>query len=337
MLDAVMKCGDVSYAQLLFNRSSKNDLSMYGAMMKGKNYYFFSNLMKYFFSGYIKNNQANKAIDLFNEIKKPNEIVLNLLFNACAESGTVEALSLAKKIYKEMPTSFHSNSYVLTSMLDVLMKCGDISYAQLLFNKSPKKVLSMYGAMMKGRNIIFVNKCNDKFFSIGYIENNQANKAIDLFNEIKGPSEVNIIILFNACAHLGSAEALKLVKKVWKEIPKSFHSNSRLLTSLLDALIKCGDCSTAEILYSKMPKSVANYGNLMNGFNKENNPLKTLNLFNQMKKDGIEQNIIIYLSVIKALSQFGDYDTSQSIIKQIPNSFLSNNQIQTALIDMWVS
>ena len=74
----------------------------------------------------------------------------------------------------------------------------------------------------------------------------------------------------------------------------------------------------------------------MNGFNKENNPVKTLNLFDQMTRNGIEGNIIIYLCVIKALSQFGDRQLSQSILEEIPNSFLQNNHIQASLIDMWV-
>ncbi|CAM4763497.1 unnamed protein product [Rotaria magnacalcarata] len=74
------------------------------------------------------------------------------------------------------------------------------------------------------------------------------------------------------------------------------------------------------------------YAVMMNGYNKENNPLKTLNLFYQMKD---KNHLIIYLHVIKALSRIGDYKLSQSIIEQIPNDLLHNNQIQTALIDMW--
>ncbi|CAF4388160.1 unnamed protein product, partial [Rotaria magnacalcarata] len=74
------------------------------------------------------------------------------------------------------------------------------------------------------------------------------------------------------------------------------------------------------------------YAVMMNGYNKENNPLKTLNLFYQMKD---KNHSIIYLHVIKALSRIGDYKLSQSIIEQIPNDLLHDNQIQTVLIDMW--
>jgi pentatricopeptide repeat protein len=105
----------------------------------------------------------------------------------------------------------------------------------------------------------------------------------------------------------------------------------------LNVLVKCGDFSTAEIFFSKMKKSVSNYGILMNGYNKANNLMKTLDLFNQMKIDGIEGDVIIYSHIIKALSQIGDFSIAESIVKQIPNSFLIDSQIRNALIDMWVS
>ncbi|CAF4461897.1 unnamed protein product, partial [Rotaria magnacalcarata] len=69
------------------------------------------------------------------------------------------------------------------SLLDALMKCGDVAHAESLFYSSKQKVLSSYGAMMKG-----------------YVDNNLPEKAIDLFNEIENPDDVNVTILFNACA-----------------------------------------------------------------------------------------------------------------------------------------
>ena len=172
----------------------------------------------------------------------------------------------------------------------------------------------------------------------GYVYNNMANLAIDLFNKTDKPDEILLNLLFNACAQLRTTEALHLVKKVSKEMAKSFYSNPRLLTSLLDALIKCDDIKEVESLFnSTTNKTSSMYGVMMNGYNKDNNPIKTLNLYNQMKKDLIEGDIIIYLLVIKAASQMGDYSICQAIVKEIPDRFRFDNQICNALIDMWVS
>jgi pentatricopeptide repeat protein len=173
---------------------------------------------------------------------------------------------------------------------------------------------------------------------LGYVLNGLPNKAIDIFNEIRYPDEVIIIVLFNACAQLETKASLDLVKKVLKQIPKSFYSNPRLLTSSLDALMKCGDVEYAELLFMKSTNKVLSmYGVMMNGYNKDNNPFKALNLFSQLKKDGFEGDIVIYLRVIKSLSQIGDYSLGKSFVKQLPDCFRVNNHIENALIDMWVS
>ncbi|CAF4062496.1 unnamed protein product, partial [Rotaria magnacalcarata] len=288
------------------------------------------------FYRYIKNNMPNQAIDLFYKIENPDKIIIMFVFNACASLGTSEALDLTKKTLEKMPKTFYSDSYILCSVLDALMKCGDVKYAESIYKSSTTKALPMYGAMMKDA----LMKCGDVKYAEsiynssttkalpmygammkGYIKNNCPGKAINLFKQIENPSEVNLIVFFNVCAQLRTQEALSLVKQTVKKMRKSYYLNSRLLTSLLDAFIKCGDSSSGEILFSKMKKSVENYGNLMSGFNKENNPEKTLDLFNKMKND--------------ALSRIGDYSISESMIKQMPDSFCHDNQIQTALIDMW--
>ncbi|CAF1405588.1 unnamed protein product [Rotaria magnacalcarata] len=174
-----------------------------------------------------------------------------LLFNACAQLKTEEALDLVKKTSKQIPKSFYSNPRLLTSLLDALIKCGDVAHAESLFYSSKEKGLPMYGAMMKG-----------------YVDNNLPEKAIDLFNKVENPDDVNVTILFNACAQLKTKEALDLVKKTSKEIPKSFYANPRLFTSLLDALMKCGDVVHAESLfYSSEQKVSSSYGAMMKGLN----------------------------------------------------------------------
>ena len=106
--------------------------------------------MKHYSLGYVENNLPREAIDLFKEIQHPDTVNIIILFNACAQLKTEEALNFAKKISQECPKSFYSNPRLVTSLLDALMKCSDVKEAELLFAKSKKKVLSMYGAMMKG-------------------------------------------------------------------------------------------------------------------------------------------------------------------------------------------
>ncbi|UJR30209.1 hypothetical protein I4U23_017747 [Adineta vaga] len=230
------------------------------------------------------NKQFRKVLELFdlhmkNNTKTSSTLIITQALKACTY---LEDFQRGQAIHSLISSPIKHDPSILTSLIHFYMQCDDLKHAQSLFNNIKEKTLSIYGAMIKG-----------------YIENNQLSEAINLFNQIKNPSEVNVIVLFNACARLRTKEALDLVKKVSKEIPNNFYLNSRLVNTLLDALIKCGDCSSAEILFSKTKKTVINYRNLMNGFNNVNNPSKTLDLFNQMKKDRIQENIIYFIYVEK--------------------------------------
>ncbi|CAF5224850.1 unnamed protein product, partial [Rotaria magnacalcarata] len=86
----------------------------------------------------------------------------------------------------------------------------------------------------------------------------------------------------------GTEEALSLVKKVLSNLPNSYREKSNVLTTAFDVFIKCGDLSSAEKLFPKIKKIVTSYGNLMNAYNKNNQPEKTLDLHEQMKFDKIE-------------------------------------------------
>ena len=87
-------------------------------------------------------------------------------------------------------------------------------------------------------------------------------------------------------------------------------------------------------------------------------PRKTIELFNEIKRKGLLQQIpsaterdsfdetsldidewslIIYLLTINALARLYDLPLSESIIKDIPSSYFPRRYIRNALIDMWVS
>ena len=98
----------------------------------------------------MKNKKPTKAIELFNTIDKPNEIILTLLLNACAQIQTKESLNLVKKILSSLPKSLNVDHFLLTSLLDALMNCGDIKSAESVFNRITRRFPEMYGAMIKG-------------------------------------------------------------------------------------------------------------------------------------------------------------------------------------------
>lgn len=100
--------------------------------------------------GYIANDLPERAIDLFRQVEHPDEVIIILLFSACAQVETHEALKLIKDVIPKIHGSIYSNPRLVTSLLDALMKCGDVIKAQSIFDSTPDKVMHMFGAMMTG-------------------------------------------------------------------------------------------------------------------------------------------------------------------------------------------
>ena len=173
--------------------------------------------------------------------------------------------------------------------------------------------------------------------SAGYISNHLPKKAIDVFHQVRAPDDVLFILLFNACAKLADDGGLQTIRAHSSSLPSSWTSNVHVTNSLLNALIKCGDCERAEKIFRKTAKSVIGYGNLMNGFNDAKEPEHTLALYKELKTSEIAANEVIFLLVIQALSQVKIGRIARDIISEMPKVMQKDRSIQTSLISMWVS
>lgn len=158
-----------------------------------------------------------------------------------------------------------------------------------------------------------------------------------IFAKIERPDDVAFVLLFNACARSQTTEALNYGRKIFYQLPKSSHRNDFILTAALDMFVKCGDRANAENVFSQIKRDAADYGQMMKYFNQNKMPLKTLDLFQKMKNEGVEADLISYLLLIDAYSQIRLQSKCRSMVKEIPTSMLQNIRCQTALIDMWVS
>lgn len=163
-----------------------------------------------------------------------------------------------------------------------------------------------------------------------------AKKAIDLYFHIDKPDEITTTVFFNACAQLKDKETLILAEKIFSKLPIQFRQSRLLLQSVLNMFCQCNDISKAEIIFNQIDPDVVDYGILMKLYNEQDQPEKTLELFERMKQKNIQRNSIIFVLVINACANIHFLSLCQSIIKQIPVSLMNDRWIQTALVDMWV-
>ena len=179
--------------------------------------------------GYIVNDQAKEAINLFQRTTNPDDILHIILFNACAQIASKEILPMMENISENIPKSFYRNEQMLNSTIDAFMKCHSVQRAESIFNETKNPSREMINVMMKG-----------------YIVNHQAKKAIDFFKRAKDPDAILYNLFFNACAQVGSKEILPVIENIWKKLPEQFHRNKYILTSIMSAFMKSNGVERAE-------------------------------------------------------------------------------------------
>jgi len=175
---------------------------------------------------------------------------------------------------------------------------------------------------------------------LGYLKNNRPEQVIDLFFKLDNQmDEINLLVFFSACAGLGNEKGLTLGKQIFSRLSqhsKGKQLNEKVLPAVLNMFIKCYDIDNAEKLFRQLNKNPITYGCMMTMYNNQNEPEKTLSLYEEMKGENVEADNLIWVLIIDALSQLSDLSTCESIISEMPKKFFENIQIQNGLINMWV-
>ena len=126
-----------------------------------------------------------KVLDLFDKMPfKPDEVIITIVFNACAKLANAHAIQRGREILQQVPRVFYDNPILVNSTISMLMKFKDVADAEHLFKSMKNKSTTSYGTMMNGKrkeNIIILNESSvvdrrlrPEWFireSIGFIRN----------------------------------------------------------------------------------------------------------------------------------------------------------------------
>ncbi|GJZ53726.1 putative pentatricopeptide repeat-containing protein [Tanacetum coccineum] len=208
IVDVYCKCGNMKYAELVHstigieNQFSTTSMilgySSQHNMVKARN--IFDSLREKnsvvwsaMFTGYLNSHCCEDVFELFHLFKDQETTVrdgsvLASLLNACAIQATVE---IGKQVHGYLlRMKVNSDGKIISALVDMYSKCGNISYAHRIFERSKFKDLVIYNIMIAG------------FAHHGY-----ENEAFELFDKmVKSgfiPDNVTFIAILSACRHCG--------------------------------------------------------------------------------------------------------------------------------------
>ncbi|KAK6923104.1 Pentatricopeptide repeat [Dillenia turbinata] len=145
---------------------------------------------------------------------------------------------------------FDSDSYVMTCLLDVYAKGGDLDSACKVFGKMPERNLVcltvMITSLVKSGKIDEARHLFDELVERdvvcwnvmidGYIQHGRPNEGLVLFNEMLcknvKPSEITVLSVLSACGQVDALESGKWVHSYMEN--NGFEFNVRIGTALID-------------------------------------------------------------------------------------------------------
>ncbi|KAF6169584.1 hypothetical protein GIB67_003952 [Kingdonia uniflora] len=285
LIDVYGKSGRMKEAELLFSRSDGFDLVSWNTMM----------------AGYVTNQDGHKALNLFSTIQKSgeksNQFTLTTALNACS---CLVAFQQGKQIHGYIiRLGFESEQCVSSGILDMYVKCSDVSGASLAFDSICEPDIVTWTVMISG--------C---------VENGEEDGSLGFYHRMMclGVSldEYSFATLIKACSCL---TALEQGRKIHANAIKLECTSDQFVgTSLVDMYAKCGSIQESYKLFKRMNvRNIASWNAMVVGLAQHGNGEEALNFFKQMRCQDIKPDSITFIGVLSACSHLGMYGIKPKI------------------------
>ncbi|KAL3817982.1 hypothetical protein ACJIZ3_003887 [Penstemon smallii] len=272
MLACYFKNADVEAAKKLFDRIPVRDIATWNTMI----------------SGLSQNGRMDEAKELFCVMPRRNYVTWNAMISGYVDAGNME---LALELFDKAPIK---GVVAWTSIITGYMRRGNVELAEKTFQEMPEKNFVTWNAMIAG-----------------YVENGRGEDGLKLFKKMlefgiqPSPSSLSSVLL--ACSNLSM---LKLGKQFHQLMHKSpLYSDTTVGTSFISMYSKCGVLGDACKMFVEMSrKDVVTWNAMISGYAQYGVSDKALNLFNDMRNNGIKPDWITFVGVLSACNHAGLVD-----------------------------
>ena len=311
MIVLLGKMGQVMEAWKLFNEMDEKDMVSWSALI----------------SGYEQNGMYEEALVMFIEMNangmRLDEVVVVSVLSACAHLSIVKTGKMIHGLVIRMGIESYVNlqnalihmysgsgeimdaqklfngSHNLdqiswNSMISGCMKCGSVEKARALFDVMPEKDIVSWSAVISG-----------------YAQHDCFSETLALFHEMQlgqiRPDETILVSVISACTHLAALDQGKWVHAYIRK--NGLKVNVILGTTLLDMYMKCGCVENAlEVFNGMEEKGVSSWNALIIGLAVNGLVERSLDMFSEMKNNGVIPNEITFMGVLGACRHMGLVD-----------------------------
>lgn len=275
------KCGNVDYAERVFDRIVHKNIVAWNAMIAG---YVLNSCFYESFACAKKMQEVGKL--------KPDAITMINLLPSCAQ---MRALLMGKSIHASaIRKGFIPHLVLETSLVDFYGRCAKLKLAEHIFMRINGKNLASWNAMIAA-----------------YVHNGRYTEALELFRHILyesvKPDAITIASVLPAYAELASLSEGKKIHAF--SIKLGLSSNTIISNSVTYLYAKCGDLQTARRCFDGMLcKDVVSWNTIIMAYAIHGFGRTSIQLFREMIENGIEPNKSTFVSLLSSCSISGMVD-----------------------------
>nr|AYM00496.1 pentatricopeptide repeat protein [Salvia miltiorrhiza] len=244
--------------------------------------------------GFAENGCPDKAIQLFQEVgfkeSIPDDRILAAVLNSCS---ALRSLKLGREVhgFALQCRSGEQQAVVDSALVNMYSKCGDLGSARIVFDKMCIKDQASWSSLISG-----------------FSRSGQVEETLELFHSLL-LSNVNAdaLIVSLVLEALGVSSELDLGEQLHGyTIKVGFEADASVGSSLVMMYSKSGSISVCHKVFQQITDPdlvcwttmIASYAN--NGKGSE-----ALELFERMKRSGIEPDAVTFVGVLSACSHAG--------------------------------
>ncbi|PKA55094.1 Pentatricopeptide repeat-containing protein [Apostasia shenzhenica] len=248
---------------------------------------------------------------------------------------------------------FHSDVFILNSLIHFYAACGDLDLARKVFDNIPQRDVVSWNSLITA--MAHADRLDD---------------ALELFQRMEDdgvdPNDVTMVSVLSACGKKGD---LQLGKWIHFYIKRSRITECLILNNaILDMYVKCESLEDAKALFERMTekdsiswttmlvgclkksefdvarnmfdemptRDVTAWNALISGYEQNGRPKEALAAFSELQDSDSRPDQVTIVAVLSACSQLGAVGAGKWIHSYIKkNGFDLNYHLTTSLIDMY--
>ncbi|GAA0153538.1 hypothetical protein LIER_11752 [Lithospermum erythrorhizon] len=274
--------------------------------------------------GYVKNGCAEEGLVLFNRMRdglvEGNEYTLGSIVTACTKLGYLhQGMWVHGYAIKKGITP---NGHLISSLVDMYVKCGVIRDARLLFDEFYIMDLVTWTSMI-----------------VGYTQAGYPKEALKLFIDKRWqavyPNCVTLSSVLSSCAKLFN---LKLGSSIHSLGIKLGLDDLIVSNALLDMYGKCGRITDAYYMFETLiHKDVTSWNSIISVYSSNGWSFEALKLFRKMRLDNVQPDGVTMVAVLSASTSLGAFEVGLSAhaYSMKKGHYLSNVYVGTALLNLY--